>query len=226
MHDSWASYGAAAGAGAVILFAIGAALAGTEPDFNAPAGEVVSYFQDDRTRIQVGCAFFAAAMPFFVWFLATVSSLAREGGAGAGRAGAVAYGCGLLVAALFLADVTALAVGALRPDNMADSPEVAVALLDFSFLAMGMAAFVVAGMFAAFAVVVLRHAAVWPNWLGWMAALAAVLYSLRLGTLFTTDGPFASDGVLGLYVPVAAWATWIFLASVMLARDLRSTDGG
>ena len=42
-------------------------------------------------------------------------------------------------------------------------------------------------------------------------------YALRLGTLFTTEGPFAADGVLGLYVPAGALASWIFLASVVRA---------
>ena len=46
----------------------------------------------------------------------------------------------------------------------------------------------------------------------------------RLGsTLFTVDGPFAADGLAGLYVPVTALAAWLFLASVTLALDLRGT---
>jgi hypothetical protein len=68
-------------------------------------------------------------------------------------------------------------------------------------------------MLLAFAVV-----PIWPRWLRGLAVLAAVAYSLRLGTLFTTEGPFAADGVLGLYLPVGAFASWIVLASVMLAR--------
>jgi hypothetical protein len=41
-------------------------------------------------------------------------------------------------------------------------------------------------------------------------------YALRVGTLFTTAGPFAADGLLGLYVPVIAIAVWIVVASVVL----------
>jgi hypothetical protein len=43
-------------------------------------------------------------------------------------------------------------------------------------------------------------------------------YALRVGTLFTTTGPFAADGVLGIYVPVGAVASWILVASVVLTR--------
>ncbi len=41
---------------------------------------------------------------------------------------------------------------------------------DFELLAMGMAAPVAAGTLAAFAVLALRHEAIWPRWLGWLAA--------------------------------------------------------
>jgi hypothetical protein len=219
--DRWAPYGAAAGAVAIALYAVASLIIGTPPDFDAPASEVVAYLDEHRTRIQVGSAIHATWAPLFVWFLATVASLARAGGPGTRRAGAVAFGCGLALLVLFLADVTALAVGALRPENMAAHPELAVALHDFSWLAMGMASFLVTGVLAAFAVLALRDKAIWPEWLGWLAALAALAYALRVGTLFTTEGVFAADGLLGLWAPVVAAAAWIFVASVVLSLRLR-----
>jgi len=219
--DSWAPYGAAAGAVGVALFVAGALVIGERPDFDAPAAEVADFYDEKRTRIQMGAALDAAIAPFLVWFLATVASLARDVGPAARRAGSVAFGCGTVYVALFLADVTTLAVGALRPENVAESPEVAAALHDFEWLAMGIAAPLGSAMLAAFAVLVLRDKALWPGWLGWLAAIAAPAYALRVGTLFTTEGAFAADGVLGLYVPVAALATWIVLGSVVLALRLR-----
>jgi hypothetical protein len=224
--DSWAPYGAAAGAIAIALFLVGSLVMGTPPDFDAPGREVAAYFDEERTRIQVGSAIHAAWTPLFVWFLATVASLARDGGPGTRRAGAVAFGCGVIFVALFLADVTSVAVGALRPENMAAAPELATALHDFSWLAMGMAAFLGAGVLAAFAVLALRDKAIWPEWLGWLAAIAALAYALRVGTLFTTEGAFAADGVLGLYVPVTAVGVWFVLGSVVLARRQFSLHGG
>ena len=218
---SRAPYGAAAGAIAVAMYGTGSLVMGTPPDFGAPATEVASYLEEDRTRIQVGSAIHAAWAPLLVWFLATVASLARAAGSGAQRAGAVAYGCGVIFMALFLADVGSLAVAALRPENMTAAPELAAALHDFSWLAMGMAAFLVSGVLAAFAVLALRYAAIWPRWLGWLAAFAALAYALRVGTLFTTEGAFAADGVLGLWVPVIAAAGSIIVASVVLALSMR-----
>jgi hypothetical protein len=150
-----------------------------------------------------------------------VASLTHTGAPGPRRAGALAYGCGVIFVALFLADVTSLAVGALRPENMAAAPEVAAALRDFEFLAMGTAAFAVATVLAAFAVLSLRDKAIWPEWLGWLAAIAAPAYALRVGTLFTTEGAFAADGLLGLWVPVIAFAAWTLVASVVLMLEIR-----
>jgi hypothetical protein len=220
--DSWAPHGAAAGAIAIALFVIGSLLTGGRPDFDAPGGaEYAAYLDEERTRIQVGCAFLAAMAPFLVWFLATVASLTRAGGLGAGRAGAVGYGCGLIFVALFLADVTSLAVSALRPESMAAAPELAAALYDFEFVAMGVATFLVSAVLAAFAVLALRDRAIWPEWLGRLAAIAALAYALRLGNLFTTEGAFAPDGVLGLWVPVTAVAGWIVVGSVVLVLNIR-----
>jgi len=120
--------------------------------------------------------------------------------------------------ALFMADVSAVAVGALRPENMASSPELAAALLDFSLVAMGVAAPLAAGVLVACGLLALRFGALWPPLMGQLAFAAALAYMLRIGTLFTTDGPFAGDGVLGLYVPVIALGGWTLVASVMLAR--------
>jgi hypothetical protein len=202
---------------AIVLFGVGSAVIGERPRFDASGAEVAATLVERRTRIQVGSAFLAASAPFFVWFLATVASLTRDSRPGARRAGAVAYGCGLTFLALFLVDVTALAVSALRPESLVAAPQLAAVLRDFEWLAMGTAAFLAVGVLAAFAVLALRHKAIWPEWIGWLATLAAIAYSLRVGTLFTTEGAFAADGQLGLWLPLSAFATWTLIASGVLA---------
>jgi hypothetical protein len=219
--DAWVTYGACAGMLAIVLFATGAVLIGERPSFDASGAEVAAWFVDERRRIQLASAADAAAAVLLVWFLTSVASLARAAGPRARRAGTVAFGCGLVFVTLFMADLTALAVGSLRPENMAAAPELAAALRDFELLAMGIAAFAVVGVLAALAVVVLREGAVWPRWVGWFAAFAAVAYAPRVGTLFTTEGAFAADGVLGIYVPVLAFASWILAASVALLLQSR-----
>lgn len=210
--------GALSGAIAVGLFLAGALALGDQPALDASGAEVASYFAERQDRIQLGCALAAASAPFFVWFLATVASQARAARPGGTRAGSVAFGCGLVFFALYLADVAALAVAALRPENMATAPELAAALYDFSWMLPAMAALLGSATLASFALLALRDGAVWPRWIGWLAVAAAAAYSLRVGALFTTEGAFAADGLLGSWIPVSALAAWIIAASLALAR--------
>ena len=197
MYVAAVRYGAAAGALGVVLFAIGGVLVGERPPLDAGGAELAAYVRDHRTAIQVGCALFGVSVPLLVCFLAAVSS---------GAAGRIALLCGLVFLTLFLADCTALAVSALRPD-----PDTVVALRDFELLAMGLAAPTASAM-----LVGLSATGIWSRSLSRLAVLAAALYLLRVGTLFTTDGPFAADGLLGLRVPVVAIASWWLAASLTL----------
>jgi hypothetical protein len=225
-RDTWVRLGAGAGAVGVSLYVIGALVLPREPDFDASAATVAAFFDSNRTRVQLGVAIEALWAPLFVWFLATVLSLARAEGERPGRAAAVALGCGLVFITLFLADVTCLAIGALRPENMLAAPEVAGALRDFSWLVMGVATPTVCGLAVALSLIALRNRALWPPWVGWLGLLAAAAYAMRIGTLFTMSGPFAADGLLGLWIPVVAVAIWLGAASIELARRAPSRNPG
>ena len=203
--------GAWAGAVAVLLFVAGAVAVGDRPPFDAPGAALAEHFAAERTRLQAGAALDAVATPFLVWFLATVFARARGH-----AAAAVAFGCGLAYVAVFLVDLSALAVGALRAPEL--SPGAARLLVDLEWVAIGMATPVGVGMLAGFALLASSDRLPWPRWVGPLAAGAAAAYALRIGTLFTDDGPFAADGMLGLYVPVAALVGWLLAASVTLAR--------
>jgi len=218
--------GAIAGAIGVLLFAAGAVAIGELPAFDAPGEEIAARLDTNRTRIQIGVALDAIAAPFLVWFLATVLQVASARGPAAARTATVAFGCGLVYVAVFLVDMSALAVGALRPESMAAAPELARALRDLEWIAIGIATPLGTAMLAAFAALALRDRAVWPRWVGRLAVFAAGAYFVRIGTVFTDRGAFAADGVLGLYLPVASFAAWILTASVVLASLVSAQGGG
>lgn len=221
MSDArWEQCGAAAGAAGALLFLASSVAFGDQPSLGAPGPQVAAYFDARQTGIQIGCALIAASAPLFVWFLATVASRARLVDPSTGRAGSVAFGGGLLFFALFFVDVGALAVGALRPQNLAADPELAAALYDFSWMLPAMAALLGSAVLAALSTLAFRGGALWPRWVGWFSAAAATAYALRLGALFTTTGAFAADGLLGFWVPVIAIVTCIALTSGFLARGL------
>jgi drug/metabolite transporter (DMT)-like permease len=120
--------------------------------------------------------------------------------------------------AVYLADLAALAVGALRPEAIAKTPEVALALHDFSWMAPAASALLGTGVLVACSVLALRERMLWPRWIGLFAAFAGAAYALRTGALLTTEGPFAADGLLGFWLPVVALAGWLLIASLSLAR--------
>ncbi len=211
--------GAAAGAAVVAIFVLGAIVMPREPDFDAPATEVAAFFDQHRTRLQIGCAIQALWPPLLVWFVATVATTAREVGERPARAARVALGCAAIFSTVFLIDVCALAIAALRPENMLADPELAASLRDWSWLTMGMAAPAVCGFALALATIALRDRALWARWIGFLGVAAAAAYALRIGILFTTTGPFAADGVLGLYVPVGAIMGFLLVISVALIRS-------
>ena len=225
-RDRWARYGAGAGAIGVGLFLASALAFGDQPALDAGGEAVAAYFEREQDAIQLGCALVAGSAPFFVWFLVTAASLGHAGGAAPSRAGGVAVGCGVLFLALFFADVAALAVGALRPANMSAEPELAAALYDLSWMLPAMAAPAGTAMLGAFALLALRDGSTWPPWLAPMGALAAAAYALRTGALFTTEGPFAADGLLGFWVPVGAILGWFLLASAVLCVNLGASPRG
>jgi hypothetical protein len=223
-NDRFAAYGAGAGVIAVVLFVVGFIIAPQPPDFDAPAQEVANYFGEDRTRIHVSSAFLVASVPYFLWFLATVTSLTRAGSAGARRTASWAFSCGIVTVTVFLTDVAAVTVAALRPENMAASPELAQALHDYSWLAAAASSLTFAGVFVGFATLVLRDKALWPDWLGWAAVVVALGTMLRLGALFTDEGPFAADGAFGFWIPVVGFLAWTLIGSFVLWLEVRRED--
>jgi hypothetical protein len=213
-------YGAAAGAIAIALFAGGSAIIGAPPDFEEPGSAVVRYFVEGQTRIQVGSAIAAASIPFLIWFLVTVARLASDRGHPAPPAATTALGCGIAFGALYVADLAMLGVGALRPNSLASAPELATVIHDLSWILPALGAPLGAGIFIALSMLIRRHEIPCPGWMGWAAAVAGTAYLLRLGALFGTDGPFAADGLIGLWIPVVAVSTWTVLASSWLAFRL------
>ena len=210
-----------AGAVAVVLFTAAGAVIGSRPPADATGSAIAEHLAGNRTRIQIGCALSAATAPFLTWFFATILSASRLAGPAAERAGTVIFGCGVMFVALYLVDVGALAVSALRAESMAAAPELASALRDLEWLLAAMAAFTMSGLLVACAVTALTVGALWPRWVGWLSLLAAVAYGLRTGALFTVEGPFAADGPLGLWIPVAAAIGWVLAAGATLSRGAR-----
>jgi hypothetical protein len=69
-----------------------------------------------------------------------------------------------------------------------------------------------------------RETPLFPRWLAWSSIAGAVLLVTAGGPAFTHTGPFAFDGALGLYLPVAIWGAWIDAHAWYMRKALRASD--
>ena len=213
--DRYAKYGAATGLISVILLVVGFLIVTPEPpDVSASANEVASYYTDEQDAIRAGLLIVMLGFFFYIWFLGSLSSTLRVSTVSA-RLPTIAFAGGVIGGALFMVALTAFATAAFRPDET--SPDLIRTINDLGIIAAAPAAPAFAALFGATALAILRSDGL-AEWLGWLAGVAAIAQLLPLGVIFTDEGTFAGDGVLGLFVPVAAFVVTIGALSVCIMR--------
>ena len=224
MNDQrWERYAAWSGLVFFVLIVIAFAVLPSPPDFDAPASDIANYYADHQDGIRVSVVLVTAALFFFVWFIATFRSALAAAEGGGRRLANLVYGTGLVVTAAIGLSQGAVAVAALHPELT--SPEVIRSLHDFSVV--GIAP--LTGIFAAFFLasgLAIQRLRVLPAWLGAFALVVSAIQILGIGAMFTDDGAFAADGVLGGFLPLIAFAVWVPAASVALATRVRDGDPG
>jgi hypothetical protein len=227
-EDRYAKYGASTGIVFVVLLVIGFLIVTpTPPDLDAPVGDWTTYYTDHQDAINTAMVIITVSMIFFLWFLGTLVSALRVA-VGSPRLPTIAFAGGLIATTFFIVATTAVAVAAHRPDEI--SPELTRALNDVGLLA-GVPG--IAGLIAFFAAtgLTLTRTTLMPDWLGWLALVAAAAQLLTFGALFTDTGAFAADGVLGLFIPFGTAIITVLALSIVLVqtvddlnRDIGITD--
>ena len=216
----WERLGAATGVISVLLFIIGFGILPTPPDVDAPATEIHAYYTDEQGGIQASMALLTAALFFFIWFLGSLRSALRVAEGGTGRVSAIAFAGGLVSAGALFTLITLFAGAAFRPEET--TPEVTTAINDLAVVSGGPALAGLTALFAASAKVALRHRA-FSTSIGLLLLLAALAQPFAVGAMLTDSGVFAGDGVLGLFLPVAAFAIAILATSGALVQRAGSS---
>ena len=214
--DRFDRYAAATGVIAVLLILVGFMLFGSDiPDANASAQDWGSFFTDHQSRIQLGITIVGVGLFFLIWFLGSLRSAIAAAEGGTGRLASIAFGGGLVGVVSLLIALTGAGAAAFHPDQV--DPTVTRALNDFGTLAAAPGAAGFTALFAATAIAGYRHGAL-PAPIAGFSALAAITQPLAYGVAVTDSGAFASDGVLGLVIPVITFSVAVLTASVALAR--------
>jgi hypothetical protein len=185
----WERLAPLTGIAAVILWVVGVILmngVADQPDTDAPAADILSYFHDEGNTILVGAFLFMLGALFFLWFVGTLRAALLRAEGGVGRlAETAAYG-GVATAICLLLIPAASYEAAQQDKNLTEGA--AQAMLQLSDAFFYVAEFAAAILLFATAVVVLRTA-VLPRWLSWASLVVGVL----------------------LWFPPLGWAALLFL---------------
>jgi hypothetical protein len=220
-EDPHARYGAATGIVAVILIIVGFGLGFADiPDLDAAADEWLAWVGENQSQIQFGVTLAAIGLFFLIWFLGSLRSVLRVAEGGTGRLTSIAYGGGIVGAAVLAVTLTATEAAAFRTDA---APDTVRGLIDLATVSAAPAVGGITALFAATAIIGYRYRP-FPAPVAGFAALAAVCQPLALGAGVTDHGAFSGEGVLGLYLPILTFAIATITLSVTLTRQARATS--
>lgn len=176
---------------------------------SATADEIRQLYADKPTAIKLGLVIVMAASALLVpWAAAISGQLRRIDGANA-LAATQLVSCGLL-SLEFITPIGVWMAAAYRFDDR--SAEVTQALHDVGWILFVTVIWSLwVQMWCIVAAIFIDRGAepVLPRWLGYLTAWSAILITPAGLVLFFKDGAFAWDGIVGIYIPLAAFAIWM-----------------
>jgi hypothetical protein len=192
------------------------AAASLSPDATA------AFFRAHRDGVLLGCSLLiVACVPLTLW----TAQLGLQLWEVEGRRPLLAIGqvlAGVSIVVIVVIDASLWMSAAYRPG--ADG-QIVQALNDAAWLGFLIAWPVLSMQMACTAVVALhdgRSQPLFPRWLAWASIAGALVLVTAGGPAFTHSGPFAFDGALGLYLPVAIWGSWIDAHAWYMRKALRT----
>jgi hypothetical protein len=217
---NWERWARATGIVFVVLAVIGFLVIGDQPKVGDSSTDIASFYTDHRSRVLTAIVIFGFAFLALIWFVGAVANTLRE--AGEGRLAATA----LVLSAVWVAlqaSITMVAGGlALNIAAAGDNGGVLVALNTLTWTGDVFAAFLLAGIFAATTIGLVR-ARVMPSWYGWLGLVAALATILR-ATNWARDGFWSPSGDW-VFVAIVAGLVWTLVTSILLVRRAPATEG-
>jgi hypothetical protein len=193
------------------------------PEYTAPPRVILTYFHD-RDTVILGGLLLALSAGCFLWFLGSLREILRHGEGGVGRLSAVAYGGGVVAAALVLLWPAANVLGALYASQL--SPESAKTIFLFGNAFAYPLTIAAAVLLTATGIVALRSAAL-PRWLAWLTLALAVWLVIPPigGAAGNPENPAVWTGMAALTV-VPLWTAITALVLVLQRRSRELRDPG
>jgi hypothetical protein len=208
-------WGGLAGLGFVVLAAIAVLLPGLPPTVNSTTDEVSSYFTDGRGQILLASLLWSAAAALVIWYASAFAEAIREREDRSDIHLALIAGAVLVGGAIFInaALLGATAYGVV--DRAADMTYMHFELTAILTTTIGFASAL--PLTAAGLGVLRTH--MMPDWLGYLAFVAAAVSVVGAFGIFVADGAFVAGGPLMTLVPLAVTAVWVLCGSYYMVRE-------
>lgn len=221
MNDRHTRYGAATGIFFVLLAIVGFGVTPKPPAADASVSEVFEYFSDKQNTLHAVQLIFGAAGFFFLWFIGTLRNSLSAAEGSEGRLATTAFGGGLIAVATLMVGFALQATATLHP--LENGPELTHALFDASLIVPAIGAPAAAVFFAANGLSILRSGYL-PAWLGWLGLVTAFFNLMGISAVYTDNGVFAADGVLGFFIGFLLFLVWNLAASIVLYRRIGDSE--
>jgi hypothetical protein len=208
-------WGGFAGLAFVVLVLLGRFLPGNPPTVDKSANEITSFLTDGRTSILVGALMWCAAAGLIIWFASAFAEAMRERDERSDIHMALLAGSVLVGGAIF---INAAATAATAYGVEARDAGLTQMMYEWSAVLTTMIGLAAALPLAAAGIGVLRTKLM-PNWLGYLALLAAVVSFAGAFGIFVSSGTFVAGGTLMTTVPLLVSAVWLVGASGYMVRE-------
>jgi hypothetical protein len=208
-------WGGFAGLGFVVLAAIAVFLPGMAPLLTDSDTEITSYLNDSRSQILVSSLLWAGSAGLVIWFAAAVAEAIRERRERSDVHMAVLAGSVLVSGAIFLSAAlqAATAYGV-------DTREESLTLAMYEAMAVLTSVIGVAAALPLTAAGIgIMRTHLMPDWLGYLAILAAIVSVVGAFGVFYTEGAMVAGGRLSALVPLLVSAVWVACTSGFMVRE-------
>jgi hypothetical protein len=208
-------WGGFAGLAFVVLVVVAEFLPGVPPAVDSPAAEITSYVSDNRASLLLAALMWSAAGGLIIWFASAFAEAMRERVERTDVHLALLAGAVLVGGAIF-AYGAAIGITAFGVDGR--DAALTTTMFQGTEVMGTMIGFAATLPLAAAGVGVLRTHLM-PNWLGYLALLAAVVSFAGAFGIFANDGAFRPGGWLTSTVPLLVSAVWVTCASGYMVRE-------
>jgi len=208
-------WGGFAGLAFVVLALLGRFLPGNPPNVDESQSTITSWIAGNRGMMLTSALMWAAAGGLVIWFASAFAEAMRERDERSDVHLALLAGSVLVGGAIF---VNAAMTGATAFGIDGRDAALTMMLFQLTSVMTTMIGFAAALPLAAAGIGVLRTHLM-PNWLGYLALLAAVVSVAGSFGIFASTGTFAAGGFLMTGVPLLLSALWIACAGGYMVRE-------